>query len=653
MHVKLTRGAVAANRVRPSKSASRPAPLRNRAPSRAENSVGSVQRRLVTVLLPNRTALYAMAITLALFVVLFSARLSVRGEIYPGVHAANIPLSGLSGAEARERLTASATTFNDQRVSLTYGDEVWTPTLSELGISLDVDGAVFAAMGYGRDNHVMSSLLRPLGVGGARVDLPLAIHIDRTVYDAELLRFASEAGIAPRDAAIAIVDGTPTITAEQDGATFDGTAVESALFHQLRTVNVEANADRPIAELTLTTIAQPAAIRSADLTAIEESVGRALSAPMVFSGAGQKWTLAPDELAKLIAFRPATGETPVEMVLISTSLQKIVTRIAGEIDQNPVAASIEEGDRVVRLIEEEPGRIVQSDAFVEAIAKAFAAGEHQVTIPITETTPERTSADLLQELGVTDLLAVGTSDFSGSEPGRTQNVETSAALVDGVLVPPGGEFTFNHAIGEINVTPGFVPAGASENGIAGTAVGGGVCQVTTTIFRAALKAGMPITEWWPHAYRNIYYEQGGWAPGFDASIQQPDDDPFKGSDFVFQNPTDGWLLLRSSISNETELTIELYGAPTGYTVEIDDPIYENFLWAAGMTPQESIDPTLPAGTVKEIQPARDGVTMTVIRRVYAADGTEISVDSFVSHYEPQGATFAVSPDMAGSTHNGL
>jgi vancomycin resistance protein YoaR len=224
-------------------------------------------------------------------------------------------------------------------------------------------------------------------------------------------------------------------------------------------------------------------------------------------------------------------------------------------------------------------------------------------------------------------------------------------LVDGVMIPPGDDFTFNYSIGEINVTPGFVAAGASENGIAGTALGGGVCQVTTTIFRAALKAGLPITEWWPHAYRNIYYEQGGWAPGFDASIQQPDDDPFNGSDLVFQNPTGNWLLLRSEITNETTLTIELYGAPTGYTVEIDDPIYENYVGAEGMTPQESVDPNLPTGTVKEIQPARDGVTITVIRRVSAADGSEISTDTFVSQYEPQGPSYAVSSDMAGSTHD--
>lgn len=266
--------------------------------------------------------------------------------------------------------------------------------------------------------------------------------------------------------------------------------------------------------------------------------------------------------------------------------------------------------------------------------------------------PAATTEEFLTDLGVTDLLATGTSDFAGSDPRRVTNIVVATDLVEGVMVPPHGSFSFNYSIGEINATPGFVAAGASENGIPGTAVGGGVCQVTTTIFRAALKAGMPIVEWWPHAYRNVYYEQGGWAPGFDASVQQPDDDPFNGSDLRFENPTANWLLIRSEITEETKLKIEIYGAPTGYKVELDDPIWDDFVWAAGYPTQESVDPTLPDGTVELVQPERDGVTMTVYRRVFDADGNQIIADSFVSTYDPQGPSYRVSEDMAGSAADG-
>jgi len=594
-----------------------------------------------------------MATIIVAFSLFFTARLSVRGEIYPGIHAAHVPLGGLAGDEARAKLADEAAAFSARRVTLTYEDHTWTPTLAELGIRLNIDDAVYEAMSYGRDNHVLTSLLRPLGIGEGNVNVSIAIFVDQPVYDAALLEFSREAGLAPQDAAITVVDGVATITADRDGIAFDGASAETNVLRILRTVDPTANTDHPIATVALLAHDQPAAVRVADLAPVETLIKNALSEPMTFSGGGQRWTLATNELAKLIVVRPAGGNDSPIVVLNDSSLRSIATRIANDVNRTAIDAAVDSSGAVARLIDPQPGLAVRIDDFVSAINQAFLDGKHDVSVPLDETMPTTTTDDVLQQMGVTGLLAVGISDFAGSEPGRVQNVEVSAKLVDGVMVPPGGEFTFNHSIGEINVTPGFVPAGASENGIAGTAVGGGVCQVTTTIFRAALKAGMPITEWWPHAYRNIYYEQGGWAPGFDASIQQPDDDPFNGSDLVFENPTDGWLLLRSRISDETILTIELYGVPNGYTVEVDDPIYENVIWAEGMAVQESVDPNLPEGTIKEIQPARDGMSITVIRRVFAADGAEISTDAFVSTYEPQGPSYAVSSDMAGSSFKDL
>ena len=657
VQAKITRGPVSADRTRTDR---RPNHQRSSGPSHdATNdtvtSAGktSLGARLYHAAVPNRLSLYVMATIIVAFSLFFTARLSVRGEIYPGIHAAHVPLGGLAGDEARAKLADEAAAFSARRVTLTYEDHTWTPTLAELGIRLNIDDAVYEAMSYGRDNHVLTSLLRPLGIGEGNVNVSIAIFVDQPVYDAALLEFSREAGLAPQDAAITVVDGVATITADRDGIAFDGASAETNVLRILRTVDPTANTDHPIATVALLAHDQPAAVRVADLAPVETLIKNALSEPMTFSGGGQRWTLATNELAKLIVVRPAGGNDSPIVVLNDSSLRSIATRIANDVNRTAIDAAVDSSGAVARLIDPQPGLAVRIDDFVSAINQAFLDGKHDVSVPLDETMPTTTTDDVLQQMGVTELLAVGISDFAGSEPGRVQNVEVSAKLVDGVMVPPGGEFTFNHSIGEINVTPGFVPAGASENGIAGTAVGGGVCQVTTTIFRAALKAGMPITEWWPHAYRNIYYEQGGWAPGFDASIQQPDDDPFNGSDLVFENPTDGWLLLRSRISDETILTIELYGVPNGYTVEVDDPIYENVIWAEGMAVQESVDPNLPEGTIKEIQPARDGMSITVIRRVFAADGAEISTDAFVSTYEPQGPSYAVSSDMAGSSFKDL
>ena len=214
-------------------------------------------------------------------------------------------------------------------------------------------------------------------------------------------------------------------------------------------------------------------------------------------------------------------------------------------------------------------------------------------------------------------------------PERTINVRRAAELIDGTLVGPGEAFSFNQALGSITAVGGFVPAGATEGGIPGTSVGGGVCQVSTTLFRAALKAGLPITEWYPHVYRSTFYEQGGWAPGFDASIQQPDIDPLNGPDLKFRNDTDGWLLVRVTATAKSELKVTLFGKATGFNVVLSDPLYRDIV-LADQTPIEEVDDNLPTGTSDAYQPARDGVTMVVHRTVYAADGTILSDEDFVS-----------------------
>jgi vancomycin resistance protein YoaR len=265
-----------------------------------------------------------------------------------------------------------------------------------------------------------------------------------------------------------------------------------------------------------------------------------------------------------------------------------------------------------------------------------------VDIPIDVVKPGKTTEAMLAELGITELLATGESDFNGSEPDRTTNIKVSANLVDGTLVSPGGEFSFNRSLGEIVSTDGFVTAGATEGGIPGTSVGGGVCQVSTTVFRAALKAGMPIVERWPHAFRSPFYEQGGWTPGYDASIVQIEGNWLGGTDFRFANPTSSWLLVRTEVVNNVKLKVMLYGPHTGYRVQIDDPVYSDLMPSYGEVYE--VDPTMAAGTGYLFQEAMDGVTMTIGRHVFDSSGAEIISETFVTTYEPRGAVYVVGPD---------
>lgn len=333
----------------------------------------------------------------------------------------------------------------------------------------------------------------------------------------------------------------------------------------------------------------------------------------------------------------------------SAGLGLFVERIAQGLNRPPADAQLQQTATRYRLQPAQQGRevdVVQLTARIEQALRMGEADPAAVTVPVRETPPRITTEALLKQLGITTTLATGDSDFAGSEPGRATNVRVAAKIVDGTLVPPGGVFSYNYALGPIVDDPGFVVAAAAEGGVPGTALGGGVCQISTTVFRAALRAGLPITEWWPHAFRYPYYERDGWGPGFDASIVQPDAAPLTGGDLKFVNPTASWMLVRISLKG-TRVNVELDGAPTGYHVEIDKPIYSNQVSATGAAPMLEVDSQLPSGTEQTADAASDGLTVTVVRHVTDAVGNPISTDTFVTMYQPRGAIMFVSPDRAG------
>lgn len=215
-------------------------------------------------------------------------------------------------------------------------------------------------------------------------------------------------------------------------------------------------------------------------------------------------------------------------------------------------------------------------------------------------------------------------------------------MIDGTLVAPGEVFSFNAAVGSL-FTGAYMDAGSYIDGPGGQSLAGGVCQVSTTVFRAALDAGFPIVEWWPHSYRSPFYELGGWSPGWDAAIVQDSRNPAESTDFRFRNTTDAWLLISAKVANG-ELTVRIFGADPGYSVYFDAPVIE-FTEQATSAVSVVVDEHLAPGTIDE-SPAMDGLRVTVVRYVYDEAGALVSQDAFVSPYGAYGAIRRLSPDMA-------
>jgi vancomycin resistance protein YoaR len=250
------------------------------------------------------------------------------------------------------------------------------------------------------------------------------------------------------------------------------------------------------------------------------------------------------------------------------------------------------------------------------------------------------SGDQPDRLGIKDLVAQGTSNFAGSPPERIQNITRGAQLIDGAIIAPGQVFSFDDTVGDISVANGFTTGLVILDHETQDGVGGGICQVSTTLFRAAFYAGVPIVERHDHAYAVPYYTQGGYPEGFDATIYSPQ------LDLKFRNDTSAYLLVQTQMDVPTNtLTVSLYGTKTGRVVQlVPGPI-------TNRTPHPpdllKADASLPKGVTQQVDWAHDGFD-TWVKRVVTLNGKVTSTDTFVSQAQPWQAVYLVGTGPASA-----
>jgi vancomycin resistance protein YoaR len=252
---------------------------------------------------------------------------------------------------------------------------------------------------------------------------------------------------------------------------------------------------------------------------------------------------------------------------------------------------------------------------------------------ITDSTikPEVTLS-AINDFGITEEIARGVSNYSGSIPERVYNVLLASSKFNGVLIPKGSEFSFDKIIGDISSQSGYKPAYVISNGRTVLGDGGGVCQVSTTLFRAALNAGLPITERHAHAYRVHYYENDS-KPGLDATIFSPT------VDFKFKNDTPEDILIQMEVDKENNiLTFIFYGKKDNRMVTLSEPKVYDVVGAPEPLYQD--DPTLKRGIVKQVDWAAGGAKSVFHYHVEKDSKTIIDQD-FYSVYQPWKAVYLV------------
>ena len=241
--------------------------------------------------------------------------------------------------------------------------------------------------------------------------------------------------------------------------------------------------------------------------------------------------------------------------------------------------------------------------------------------------PAKLTTAQAEAMGIDGVVSSYTTIYGGI-PNRIHNVQLVAHLVDDKLIAPDATFSFNGTTGDRNAAKGFLEAPVIVNGELTTGLGGGVCQVSTTVFNAAFEAGLKITQRTNHALYISHYPQGR-----DATVDYPS------TDLKFENDTGHWLLLRTFVGSDS-LTVSLYGTPTGRKVTSTTAP----LTSHGSPPvKKTVDPSLKPGKKVVDYEGVPAMSTSVTRDVYDRDGKLLYHDTWYSSYRADPKLVRIGP----------
>jgi vancomycin resistance protein YoaR len=338
------------------------------------------------------------------------------------------------------------------------------------------------------------------------------------------------------------------------------------------------------------------------------------------------------------------GMVEVQVALDQAQLRQLLLGIATQVDRSSENARFYFDDATRELVltqNSRVGRTLDIEASITAINAALLQGEHNIQLEIVESQPAVSDTALGSQLGITELVSSETSEFYGSSTERIQNIQAAAERFHGLLVAPGETFSMGDALGDVSLDNGFAEALIIYGGRTIKGVGGGVCQVSTTLFRTVFFGGYPVVERIPHAYRVSYYEytaSGAVNPnlaGLDATVY------FPLVDFKFTNDTPYWILMETYVSVEARtLTWKLYSTSDGRSVTWETTGPLNVVPAP--KPVFEVTDELKEGQIRQVDWAANGADVVVTRSVWK-NGAVYFSDQFKTHYEPWQAVCEVGP----------
>ncbi len=586
----------------------------------------------------------SFAAILGLVIICFGSYSAIYSKkIYARQYIGETSVGLKSKTAAAKILKDSTTNFLNQPIELTLtgSTKTYQIKLAEIGLTYDTDQSLDSAWNYGRDKKPTTAFWEQLKSIFVNNNIPAIFSYNQTALSDKISAIGKELDDPEKDYSFTYQNGQFVLASDRkSGKRIDQDLIKKEIIDQITNVS-NAKITFSLNEYSPHVTDDNAKARLAEANKILSFGDLALKTDT------QSFDLDKDTIGGLLG-STAVGDD-LQITFNDDRLKVFVQSTAKAVDVLPVSSKLTVNNGVAAVFQpSQDGKTLDQDQTIENIksvllSRISGSGDSMksITLNIATQKPDVSDNDV-NNLGIKELVGTATTDFKNSPVNRVHNIQIGAAALNGVLLKPNEEFSTLAHLGTIDGTTGYLPELVIKNDQTVPDYGGGLCQVSSTLFRAALNAGMTITERQNHSYRVSYYEP---PIGMDATIYDP------APDFKFLNTFSSDILIQSKIDG-TKITFELYGTKDGRVINMTTPVGYDYVSppAPVMTPTD----TLPVGQTKLVSHSHQGASASFDYKVTSADGKVLQSKTFVSKYAalPEQwlvGTAAVAPPVSTCT----
>ncbi len=554
------------------------------------------------------------------------------GRIHSGVSVSGIAVGRMTPEQAASELQTALPAKTREPVTVVYQDEKWEVTAEEIELTFDYEALSTQAMAVGRDGGVLRVVSDRVGAWASGVEVPATASADAEKLDDLINKVAKGTDVAPVDATLKIKELKPVLIPAKPGVELKRDELKTAILGAMLSTRRTVEAPTRVADVGVTDDEAKAA------AAVAQTM---LAGPVTITYKSKDWEFTPEEVASWLSFRrsddTATADvvpraanerdvTLVPLVSSKKAAKTVVPRVGAKVGREAKNARFKTSSGRVTIIPSEDGIGPDMKDLARTLTASLSAEDSSRTVAMrTAVTKPKITTEDAEKMGVKERLSRYTTTYAAGNRSRVNNIHLLGDALDGTLVAPGKTFSFNGSIGQRTAEKGYQEANAIVNGELVPQLGGGICQVGTTIFNTVFESGLPVVQRRNHSFYIDHYPKGR-----DATVS------WGGPDFKFKNDTEHWVLISVSYTSSS-ITIALYGTDPGYEVESETGKWRNI---KPHPVKEIKDKTMAKG-VKVVEDAGvDGKSITV-KRTVSKDGEVIRTDSFVSVYKPKTETVRV------------